>query len=77
MTNFNDITIYIVIFQHNQMDVDLLNERMRELLPYLNIDSQAIISSEVASLNEDWTSLMSNLESRRDTLAKLAALWEV
>ncbi|CAH1403532.1 unnamed protein product [Nezara viridula] len=61
---------------HNQMDVDLLNERMRELLPYLNTDSQAIISSEVASLNEDWASLMSNLESRRDTLAKLASLWE-
>lgn len=59
------------------MEIDLLNERIREILPFLNPDSQAVVSSEVGSLNEDWASLMSNLESRKDTLTKLASLWEV
>ena len=59
------------------MDIDALNEKMRELITFLSDDSQATISSEVDSLNEDWMSLISNLESRRDTLTKLAALWEV
>lgn len=59
------------------MDIDLLNDRAREIEQFLDASSAATVNSEVSTVNDEWNLIKLELESRKDTLSKLSSLWEV
>lgn len=65
----NDITAH-------QSDMDLLNERARELTRLADPANRAHIEQQVLAVNREWEEVVSGVESRRDALTRLAQQWE-
>lgn len=68
--------MFLNIFQKQQLELDLLIERSREVIAQANPKSKELVQKQSGELSERWSALVSGLESRRETLAKLASLWE-
>ncbi|XP_072386756.1 muscle-specific protein 300 kDa isoform X12 [Diabrotica undecimpunctata] len=63
---------------HNQqLELDLLHERVNEIIQQADQKNRLNIQSQSDKVTEEWTSLVSGLENRRDTLTALSQMWEV
>ncbi|KAK3930234.1 Nesprin-1 [Frankliniella fusca] len=60
----------------HQSDVDLLNERARELTRQADAANRAHVEQQIAAVNREWEEVVSGVEGRRDALARLAQQWE-
>ena len=69
--------IFLFSFQNQQCEIDLLNERGREITRQSDLANRESIEKQLRNINQEWNDLVSGLESRRDTLTKLAQHWEV
>lgn len=69
------LKIFLIV-QKQQLELDVLLERAREVIAQAEPKSRATVEKQSGELSERWSALVSGLESRRDTLAKLAQLWE-
>lgn len=54
----------------------MLLERANEILKQADQRNKQTIQKQTGEVSEEWASLVSNLENRRDTLTKLAQVWE-
>ena len=63
--------------QNQQSEIDLLNERGRDITRQADHENREHIEKQLSNINKEWTDLVNGLESRRDTLTKLAQHWEV
>lgn len=63
--------------QNQQSEIDLLNERGREITQQSDLANREHIEKQLEGINREWNDLVSSLENRRDTLTKLAQHWEV
>lgn len=57
--------------------MDLLLERSEEIKKEANESSKQLVENKTTELNGQWCSLLDALETRRETLVKLAQHWEV
>nr|XP_022915902.1 nesprin-1 isoform X7 [Onthophagus taurus] len=62
--------------QNQQGELDLLLERVNELIKRADKINKQNIGLQSSAVSNEWYSLISDLESRRDTLTKLAQVWE-
>ncbi|KAG7206621.1 hypothetical protein KM043_000301 [Ampulex compressa] len=62
--------------QNQQFELDLLNERGREVLRLADARNGKTIEDQLAGIASDWKELVSGLEGRRDALEALSKHWE-
>ncbi|KAJ9594434.1 hypothetical protein L9F63_014159, partial [Diploptera punctata] len=74
--NIQKITHALNDIQNQQAEIDLLNERGRDITRQANHSNREHIEKQLSNINREWNDLVSGLESRRDTLTKLAQHWE-
>jgi DNA repair ATPase RecN len=58
-------------------EIDLLNERAREILNKSDKPNKEKLEVDLKEVNSEWNGLISELENRKETLTKLAEHWEV
>lgn len=63
-------------FQNQQFELDVLLERVTEICKRADKNNKQQIQKESAEVSNEWYNLISDLENRRDTLSKLAQVWE-
>lgn len=63
-------------FQNQQLELDLLLERVNEITKQADQRNKQNIQTQSDKVTEEWTTLVSDLETRRDTLTRLAQVWE-
>jgi len=61
----------------HQSEIDLLNERAREVTRLADNPTRMLIEQHLLSVNSEWNEVVSTMESRREALMKLAEQWEV
>lgn len=72
-----DCFIYISLFYQNQQyELDLLNERGREVLQQADATNKKRIEVQLDAISSEWRELVSGLEGRRDALEALSRHWE-
>ncbi|XP_071454288.1 muscle-specific protein 300 kDa-like [Hetaerina americana] len=59
-----------------QNELDLLNERGREITRQSDPFNCERVKQQIQNINKDWNNLMHDLESRRDTLNNLSGQWK-
>ncbi|KAG5889989.1 hypothetical protein JTB14_035905 [Gonioctena quinquepunctata] len=74
--NIQKISHALNDIQNQQLELDLLLERVREITKQADQRNKQNIQGQSDRVAEEWTSLVSNLEGRRDTLTSLAQVWE-
>ncbi|XP_074030429.1 muscle-specific protein 300 kDa isoform X10 [Leptinotarsa decemlineata] len=74
--NIQKISHALNDIQNQQLELDLLLERVNEITKQADQRNKQNIQGQSAKVAEEWTSLVSDLESRRDTLTSLAQVWE-
>ncbi|XP_060527804.1 muscle-specific protein 300 kDa isoform X12 [Cylas formicarius] len=74
--NIQKITHALNDIQNQQVELDLLQERVAEIVKHADERNRKTIQGQADQVSEDWSSLISNLEGRRDTLTRLAEVWE-
>ncbi|XP_020291842.1 nesprin-1 isoform X3 [Pseudomyrmex gracilis] len=74
--NIQKITHALNDIQNQQFELDLLNERGREVLRLANDRNKKAIESQLSEINSEWCELVSGLEGRRDALEALSRHWE-
>ncbi|XP_068085330.1 muscle-specific protein 300 kDa [Anabrus simplex] len=74
--NLQKIEHAINDIQNQQSEIDLLNERAREITRQADPSNRETINMQVKNMNTRWTELTDGLESRKDTLHKLSLNWE-
>ncbi|KAK9711342.1 hypothetical protein QE152_g25509 [Popillia japonica] len=62
--------------KNQQFELDILLERVNEICKRADKTNKQNIQKESAEASTEWYSLISDLESRRDALSKLAQVWE-
>ncbi|KAJ9596208.1 hypothetical protein L9F63_027168, partial [Diploptera punctata] len=62
--------------QNQQVEIDLLNERGRDITRQADHSNRQNVEKQLSNINREWNDLLSGLESRRDTLRKLAQHWD-
>ncbi|KAJ9596214.1 hypothetical protein L9F63_027163, partial [Diploptera punctata] len=62
--------------QNQQAEIDLLNERGRDITRQADHSNRQNVEKQLSNINREWNDLLSGLESRRDTLTKLAQHWD-
>lgn len=62
--------------QSHQGELDLLNEKAREILRQADPVNRSKIEQQNTDINKDWSNLLNNLENRREALSTLAQHWE-
>lgn len=72
----NNVILLLCLFQNQQLELDLLLERSSEILQQADSRNKVNIQEQTGEVSEQWSSLVSGLESRKQTLSKLAHLWE-
>lgn len=75
--NTQKITHALNDIQNQHFELDLLNERGREVLSLTNATNKTTIENQLAETSAQWTELVSGLEGRRDALEALSKHWEV
>lgn len=76
MVKCNNNFIFL-IFQNQQLELDLLLERVNEITKQADQRNKENIQSQSDEVTEEWTSLVSDLENRRDTLTGLAQVGSI
>lgn len=61
-----------IFLKNQQLELDLLLERVNEITKQADQRNRENIKSQSDKVTEEWTSLVSDLENRRDTLTGLA-----
>ncbi|XP_076280585.1 muscle-specific protein 300 kDa [Lasioglossum baleicum] len=74
--NIQKITHALNDIQNQQFELDLLNERGREVLGLADAHNKKTIESQLSETGAEWKELVSGLEGRRDALEALAKHWE-
>ncbi|KAL0110413.1 hypothetical protein PUN28_013801 [Cardiocondyla obscurior] len=74
--NIQKITHAINDIQNQQFELDLLNERGREVLELADTNNKKTIESQLSLINSEWRELVSGLEGRRNALEALSRHWE-
>ena len=64
------------LLQNQQYELDLLNERSREVLRLADNNNKATIEAQISEISTEWKELISGLEGRRDALEALSKHWE-
>lgn len=64
--------ILLIYLQNQQLELDLLLERVNEITQQADQRNKENIQAQSDKVTEEWNSLVSELESRRDTLTGLA-----
>lgn len=62
--------------QNQQLELDLLLERVNEISKHADKRNKDNIARQSQEVSDDWSSLVTDLEKRRDALTKLAEVWE-
>lgn len=62
--------------QNQQLELDLLLQRVGEIISQADQRNKQKIEQQSSEVSEEWATLVSDLESRRDTLTKLSQIWE-
>lgn len=62
--------------QNQQFELDLLNERGREVLRLADVGNKKAIESQLSEISAEWRELVSGLEGRRNALEALSRHWE-
>lgn len=65
-----------MLLQNQQFELDLLNERGKEVLGQADSNNKSIIESQLSATTLEWRELVSGLEGRRDALEALSRHWE-
>lgn len=76
LSNFSHFVIFLSRIQSHQGELDLLNERAREILRQADPVNRSRIEQQNTDINKNWSDLLNNLENRREALATLAQHWE-
>ncbi|XP_076667923.1 muscle-specific protein 300 kDa isoform X16 [Andrena cerasifolii] len=74
--NIQKITHALNDIQNQQFELDLLNERGREVLRLADANNKKTIESQISETSAEWKELVSGLEGRRDALEALSKHWE-
>ncbi|XP_043492348.1 nesprin-1 [Polistes fuscatus] len=74
--NIQKITHALNDIQNQQFELDLLNERGREVLHLANPRNKKKIEEQSSEITAEWKELVSGLEGRRDALEALSRHWE-
>ncbi|KAF5292003.1 hypothetical protein FQA39_LY14120 [Lamprigera yunnana] len=74
--NVQKITHALNNIQNQQFELDLLLERVNEISSQADQRNKEKIDQESSEVSEEWATLVSDLENRRDTLMKLSQIWE-
>ncbi|KAJ8930094.1 hypothetical protein NQ314_017138, partial [Rhamnusium bicolor] len=74
--NIQKISHALNDIQNQQLELDLLLERVNEIAKQADQRNKQNIQAQSDKVTEEWTSLVSDLENRRDTLTRLAQVWE-
>ncbi|XP_078048160.1 muscle-specific protein 300 kDa isoform X4 [Augochlora pura] len=74
--NVQKITHALNDIQNQQFELDLLNERGKEVLAVADANNKKTIRTRIAETGAEWKELVSGLEGRRDALEALAKHWE-
>ncbi|XP_034936487.1 nesprin-1 isoform X11 [Chelonus insularis] len=74
--NIQKITHALNDIHNQQFELDLLNERGREVLNLADINNKQTINDQLKETNSEWKELVSGLEGRRDALEALSKHWE-
>ncbi|XP_046474495.1 muscle-specific protein 300 kDa isoform X6 [Neodiprion pinetum] len=74
--NIQKITHALNDIQNQQFELDLLNERGREVLDQADSANKSIIETQLSATTLEWRDLVSGLEGRRNTLEALSRHWE-
>ncbi|KAJ9596010.1 hypothetical protein L9F63_012831, partial [Diploptera punctata] len=61
---------------NQQAEIDLLNERGRDITRQADHSNHENVEKQLSNINREWNDLLSGLQSRRDTLTKLAEHWD-
>uniref|UniRef100_A0A8D8Q2T6 Nesprin-1 n=1 Tax=Cacopsylla melanoneura TaxID=428564 RepID=A0A8D8Q2T6_9HEMI len=62
--------------QENQPTIDLLNDVWKEIKPKADQESETVIEDQIDKINEQWNTLVADLDTRREKLTDLAEQWE-
>lgn len=62
--------------QNQQFELDLLDERGREVLRLADASNKKAIETQLSDISSEWRELVSGLEGRRDALESLSRHWE-
>ncbi|XP_054006700.1 muscle-specific protein 300 kDa isoform X2 [Hylaeus anthracinus] len=74
--NIQKITHALNDIQNQQFELDLLNERGREVLRLADANNKKTIEAQSSEIGAEWKELVSGLEGRRDALEALSKHWE-
>ncbi|XP_014483634.1 PREDICTED: nesprin-1 isoform X6 [Dinoponera quadriceps] len=74
--NIQKITHALNDIQNQQFELDLLNDRGREVLQLADGSNRKAIESQLSEISSEWRELVSGLEGRRDALEALSRHWE-
>nr|XP_034172930.1 nesprin-1 isoform X14 [Osmia lignaria] len=74
--NIQKITHALNDIQNQQFELDLLNERSREVLRLADDNNKKTIEEQISEISSEWKKLVSGLEGRRDALEALSKHWE-
>ncbi|XP_012253400.2 muscle-specific protein 300 kDa isoform X14 [Athalia rosae] len=74
--NIQKITHALNDIQNQQFELDLLNERGKEVLDQADAANKSIIQSQLSATTLEWSELVSGLEGRRSALEALSRHWE-
>ncbi|XP_066252950.1 muscle-specific protein 300 kDa isoform X4 [Euwallacea similis] len=73
--NIQKITHAINDIQNQASELDLLHTRISELSKEADEHNRAQIQKQSVEVTKEWSTLVSNLEGRKDSLTKLADVW--
>lgn len=76
LRNKNLSALCFFVFQNQQFELDLLNERGKEILRQADEANRRTIDAQLEAISSDWRELVSGLEGRRSTLEALYEHWE-
>lgn len=75
--NYCVYVIFLFLIQGQTHEIDLLNERAREISNKADEPNKTNLEMSQNEVNSEWNGLISELENRKETLTKLAEHWEV
>ncbi|KAK9890572.1 hypothetical protein WA026_011942 [Henosepilachna vigintioctopunctata] len=74
--NIQKISHALNDIQNQQHELDLLSQRVAEIIQQADSNNKKNIEAQSREVSNEWSSLVSDLENRRETLTKLAQVWE-
>jgi FtsZ-binding cell division protein ZapB len=76
-SNLSNVQSAYAGLQHQQQEVDNLNERARSVEREANSENRQRIQNQLKTINSKWMESLANLDGRKDAISKLVMQWEV